>query len=140
MDHGLFPAFLKLSGRRVLVVGGGTVAASKIDALLRSGADITVVAPSVSPAIVESGVTVLRRRFRRTDLDGVWFVVSAATPLVNQFVARLAEPRCLYVNAVDDPANASAYLGGVVRRVNLRTCTRADRRVDRHAILPALGR
>ena len=48
--------------------------------------------------------------------DGAWLVVAAATPEVNAEVAEAAEKRRLFVNAVDDPANASAYLSGVVRR------------------------
>ncbi len=112
----LFPVFLKLADRPVLVVGGGTVAASKLAGLAPTGARITVVAPEVSPAIVQAGVEFRRRRFRASDLTGVWLVVSAATPEVNAEVARLAARRCLFVNAVDDPATASAYLGGVLRR------------------------
>ena len=47
----LFPLFLDLRGRRVLVVGGGEVAARKVAALLDSGADVTVVAPALVPAL-----------------------------------------------------------------------------------------
>ena len=69
-DPDLFPVFLKLAGRRVLVVGGGIVATSKIAALQRAGAAITVVAPAVSAAIERAGVEIRRRRFRAADLDG----------------------------------------------------------------------
>jgi uroporphyrin-III C-methyltransferase/precorrin-2 dehydrogenase/sirohydrochlorin ferrochelatase len=112
----LLPTFLKLAGRRVLVVGAGPVAVSKLDALCRAGADITVVAPDVHAAIARPGVRVEARPFAPADLDGAWFVVAAATPAVNAEVAREAERRGVFVNAVDDPDNASAYLGGVVRR------------------------
>jgi uroporphyrin-III C-methyltransferase/precorrin-2 dehydrogenase/sirohydrochlorin ferrochelatase len=112
----LFPVFLKLAGRRVLVVGGGPVAASKIDALVAAGADVVVVAPDVRAEIAATGVTILQRPFAAADLDGAWFVVAAATPAVNREVAREAEARGIFVNAVDDPPNASAYLGGIVRR------------------------
>lgn len=112
----LFPVFLKLGGRRVLVVGGGPVATSKLDALLAAGADLTVVAPDVTPAIAASGVRIERRPFDPSDLDGMWLVVAAATPEVNAAVSAAAEARRLFVNAVDDPPNATAYLGGVVRR------------------------
>ncbi len=115
-EAALFPIFLKLTGRAVLVVGGGPVAAGKVDALLPTGADLTVVAPDVVPAIAEAGVRVHRRPFVPADLDGAWLVVSAATPDVNAAVAREAGRRRLFVNAVDDPPNATAYLGGVVRR------------------------
>ena len=112
----LFPIFLKLADRSVLVVGGGTVAASKVAGLLPTGARITVVAPEVCEAIRRTRVEIHQRRVRASDLRGVWLVVSAATPPVNAAVARSAARRCLFVNAVDDPANASAYLGGVLRR------------------------
>jgi uroporphyrin-III C-methyltransferase/precorrin-2 dehydrogenase/sirohydrochlorin ferrochelatase len=115
----LLPVFLKLAGRRVLLVGGGTVAASKLDALRRAGADVTVVAPAVAPSIRESGATIAQRPFETRDLDGVWFVVAAGPPDVNAAVARAAGERHLFVNAVDDPPNASAYLGGVVRRAGV---------------------
>jgi uroporphyrin-III C-methyltransferase/precorrin-2 dehydrogenase/sirohydrochlorin ferrochelatase len=112
----LFPIFLKLTGRTVLVVGGGPVATSKIDALKATGARIVVVAPDVTEAIRGAGVVVRQRKFRATDLNGVWLVVSAATPAVNRAVGRAAARRRIFVNAVDDPPNATAYLGGVLRR------------------------
>lgn len=112
----LFPAFLKLSGLPVLVVGGGAVAASKLDALAPTGARIVVVAPQVCDAVLAAGVEVRQRSFQTSDLDDVWFVVSAATPEVNRIVSEAARARRLFVNAVDDPPNASVYLGGVVRR------------------------
>jgi uroporphyrin-III C-methyltransferase/precorrin-2 dehydrogenase/sirohydrochlorin ferrochelatase len=112
----LLPVFLTLAGRRVLVVGGGPVAASKLRALLAAAADVTVVAPEVCPDIEAAGVTILRRRFAPSDLDAAWFVVAAAPPEVNRAVADAAAARRLFVNAVDDPAHASAFLGGVVRR------------------------
>src|SRR5205823_9825265 len=55
-------------------------------------------------------------RFTAADLDGAWLVVAAATPAVNREVAAAAAERRIFVNAVDDPANASAFLSGVVRR------------------------
>jgi uroporphyrin-III C-methyltransferase/precorrin-2 dehydrogenase/sirohydrochlorin ferrochelatase len=112
----LFPAFLKLAGRRVVIIGGGPVAASKLAALQAAGAEILVVAPEVCEAIRSAGVPIECRAFMPSDLDGAWFVVAAAPPEVNQQVAGEAEKRQIFVNAVDDPANASVYLGGVVRR------------------------
>jgi uroporphyrin-III C-methyltransferase/precorrin-2 dehydrogenase/sirohydrochlorin ferrochelatase len=124
----LLPLFLKLSGRRVLLVGGGPVAAGKLRQLQAAGAEVRVVAPSVDAAIERAGVHVERRRFEPADLDGVWLVVAAATPEANREVAVAADARRLFVNAVDDPANASAYLGGVVRRdgVTIAISTNGD--------------
>jgi uroporphyrin-III C-methyltransferase/precorrin-2 dehydrogenase/sirohydrochlorin ferrochelatase len=115
----VFPVFLKLAGRNVLVVGGGKVAASKLDGLSRSGARVTVVAPDFCREVALSGVTLRSRGFEPDDLDGVWYVVAAATPEVNRSVAAAAEERRVFVNAVDDPSSASAYAGSVFRRGNL---------------------
>jgi uroporphyrin-III C-methyltransferase/precorrin-2 dehydrogenase/sirohydrochlorin ferrochelatase len=115
----LLPAFLKLGGRRVVLVGGGPIAASKLDALLRAGADVTVVAPDVQASIRATGVRVDQRPFAAGDLDGAWLVVAAGPPEVNADVAREAERRQVFVNAVDDPQHASLYLGGVVRRAGV---------------------
>ena len=116
MSTEVFPTFLKLSHRRVLVVGGGPVAASKLAALTAAGADITVVAPQVVADIRATSATIHEREFVEADLEGAWFVVAAAPPDVNRRVSAAAELRHLFVNAVDDPAHASAYLGGVVRK------------------------
>jgi uroporphyrin-III C-methyltransferase / precorrin-2 dehydrogenase / sirohydrochlorin ferrochelatase len=118
----LLPLFLNLAGRRVVLVGGGPVAAAKLQQLLAAEALVRVVAPQVAAAIDEAaagsaaGLTIIRREFAPADLDGAWLVVAAATPEVNRAVAQAAEERRLFVNAVDDPANASAYLSGVIRR------------------------
>jgi siroheme synthase-like protein len=112
----LIPLFLNLTGRRVLLVGGGPVAASKLEPLLSVGAVVRVVAPEVRDEIVRSGVAIERRGFVADDLDDAWLVVAAATSEVNRSVAAAAEARRLFVNAVDDPENATAFLSGVVRR------------------------
>jgi uroporphyrin-III C-methyltransferase/precorrin-2 dehydrogenase/sirohydrochlorin ferrochelatase len=115
----LFPMFLKLAGRKVVLVGGGKVAASKLVGLLACEARITVVAPEVCPEVDRPGVTLMRRAFTAEDLDGAWLVVAAATADVNRDVAAAAEDRHVFVNAVDDPDRASAYAGGVLRKGSL---------------------
>ncbi len=122
----LLPLFLKLAGKRVLLVGAGPVAASKLASLLATGADVVVVAPDVHPDIAASGVTVHRRPFEPSDLDGAWLVVAAATPEANAQVSREAQERRLFVNAVDDPPRASAYLGGVVRKAGMTLAISTD--------------
>jgi len=122
----LFPLFLKLAGRRVLLVGGGTVATEKLRHLLDAAADVTVVAPEVAPLIASAPVTVIRRGFEPDDLDGAWLVVAAAPPDVNRAVADAAADRHIFVNAVDDPASASAYAAAVLRRDQLTVAISTD--------------
>jgi uroporphyrin-III C-methyltransferase/precorrin-2 dehydrogenase/sirohydrochlorin ferrochelatase len=110
------PVFLRFDHRRVVVVGGGSVAASKIPALLAAGADVTVIAPEISDRIDRSRVTAISRAFQPSDLDGAWFVTAAATRPVNRAVRAAADVRGVFVNAADDPANATAYLGGTIAR------------------------
>jgi uroporphyrin-III C-methyltransferase/precorrin-2 dehydrogenase/sirohydrochlorin ferrochelatase len=127
-----FPVFLRLSGRRVLLVGAGPVGASKLQGLLDAGALITVVAPEMVADIEQAAaanaaaITLTKRPFEVSDLDGVWYVVAAATPVVNRAVAQAAEARQLFVNAVDDPPNATAYLGGVLRRGGVTVAISTD--------------
>ena len=124
----LLPLFVNLAGRRVVLVGAGPVAAGKLAQLLAAGADVTVVSPAVHPEIEQSGVRIVRRPFAADDLDGAWLVVAAAPPAVNREVAAAAGTRRVFVNAVDDPANATAFLSGVVRRdgVTLAISTSGD--------------
>jgi uroporphyrin-III C-methyltransferase / precorrin-2 dehydrogenase / sirohydrochlorin ferrochelatase len=112
----LLPVFLKLAGRKAVVVGAGRVAASKLAALREAEADIVVVAPEVSDEVAAAGVSIEKRPFRASDLDGAWYAVAAATSDVNREVARAASERRIFVNAVDDKASASAYLGSVLER------------------------
>lgn len=112
----LFPLFLKLQDRPVLVVGGGPAAAGKVAHLVDAGARVIVVAPDVCTAIRRQPVTVRERPFAVDDLEGVWLVVAAAPPEVNRAVSAAASERQLFVNAVDDPGHASAYAASVISR------------------------
>ena len=119
----LFPLFLKLRGREVLLVGGGPVGTAKAHALAEAGAVVTVVAPQVTDALDQlaraRGWTVHRRGFVAADVDDAWLAVAAATSEVNRAVATAAEARHLFVVAVDDPSAASAYGAGIVRRAGV---------------------
>lgn len=115
-EPALFPVFLKLEGRRVLVVGGGRIAEAKLPGLLAGGARVTVVAPEVREGISSAPVVTLLRSFQPDDVNGAWLVVAAAHACVNREVLAAAEARGVFVNAVDDPAHGSVYTGGVLRR------------------------
>ena len=115
----LLPVFLNLTGRLVLLVGGGRVAEAKLRQLIAAGARVRVVAPTIASSIAAAPVEAIERGFVPADLDDVWFVVAAATPEVNRSVAEAAQSRRIFVNAVDEPPNATAYLSGVVRRADV---------------------
>ena len=78
--------------------------------------------------VAGADVEIRQRPFEPTDLDGAWWVVAAAPPEVNRRVAEEAERRCVFVNAVDDPRHASAYLGSVVRRDGVTIAMSTDGR------------
>ncbi|HEY8925903.1 MAG TPA: uroporphyrinogen-III C-methyltransferase [Polyangia bacterium] len=119
----LFPLFLKLGGRLVLLVGGGPVATAKARALAEAGARVTIVAPALAPELealaAARGWLVQRRPFAPADLDGAWLVIAAAPPEVNRAVGAAAEAVRVFVVAVDDPPASSAYGAGVVRRAGV---------------------
>jgi siroheme synthase-like protein len=124
----MYPAFLRLKDRKVVLVGGGRIAAAKLQPLLQEGARVTVVAPEIRPELEVEGVELERRAFDQRDLDGAWYVVAAAPANVNRQVLEAAERYRIFVNAVDDPANATAYATGVVRRSGVTVAISTDGR------------
>ena len=111
-------------GRRVVVVGAGRIAGRKIEPLLDLGADVLVVAPSVTPEIrawADSGrCRLVEREFRPADLDDAWLALTATDdPAVNAAVYAAGEERRLWVNSADDPANCSFTMMSVIRRADL---------------------
>ncbi|MGD0677224.1 MAG: bifunctional precorrin-2 dehydrogenase/sirohydrochlorin ferrochelatase [Polyangiaceae bacterium] len=117
----VYPIFLKLAGRQTLVVGAGSVAERKVASLVEAGALVTVVAPTATPQLTrlaaEGMIEWHARRFRETDLDGAWLVIaSTSDPEAQMKVAEGARARHIFVVAVDDPANSSAYSGAIMKR------------------------
>ena len=109
----LFPVFLDLRDRAVLVVGGGAVARRKAEALREVGARVRVGAPELCPeltALAERGeITALPGCYEPAWLDDVWLVVAATDDMdVNRRVAAEAEARRIWANVVDD-APACAF-------------------------------
>jgi uroporphyrin-III C-methyltransferase/precorrin-2 dehydrogenase/sirohydrochlorin ferrochelatase len=120
-DPALYPLFLKLTERQVLVVGGGAVAERKVAALLEAEAVVRIVAPEATPALRDLAaggrVAWLARAFVEADADGAWLIVAATDDAsVQARVAAAGHARATFVLAVDDPSHASAYGGAIVRR------------------------
>src|SRR5437868_1407883 len=104
----LFPMFLKLDGRRCLVVGAGRIADGKAEGLLRAGADVTVIAPEANDsvrALAAAGrVTWHEREVQAGDTAGFFLVVAGTNvAAVNRAVVDEARAANIPVNAVDDP-------------------------------------
>ena len=121
----MFPIFLKLEGRACLVVGAGTIAAPKIESLLRAGGAVTVVASRVAAEVeaqAEAGtLRLVRREFAEPDLDGIFLVVTATdVQAVNHAVAESARARGILCNSVDDPPDCDFFYPSVVRRGDLQ--------------------
>jgi precorrin-2 dehydrogenase/sirohydrochlorin ferrochelatase len=116
----LFPIFLKLEGRRCLVVGGGQVGTQKIAGLLEAGAQVTVVDPFPAVAVREflgSRVVWQARKYQPSDLDGVYLVIAATSDSkVNQQIYDEAQQRGILANVVDVPPLCDFYYPAVVRR------------------------
>ena len=117
----LFPIFLKLDGRRCLVVGAGNVGEPKIQSLLAAHAEVVVVAPEATTTVqgwAESGsITWNRKRFESSDLDSAVLVIAAtASEAINEAVFIEAQRRGILCNSVDDPQHCDFYYPAVVRR------------------------
>lgn len=116
-----FPLFLDLRGRRVLVIGGGTLAERKIDLLWPAGPSVVVVSPTLTPRLAarrDAGEIVhAARDFDTTDVEGAALVVAATdAPVVNRAARVAAEARGIPVNVVDDAALSTAILPAIVDR------------------------
>jgi siroheme synthase-like protein len=117
-----YPVNLDLTGRRVLVVGAGPVAARKVAGLLDAGADVTVVAPTAVDEIADdSGVRWHERPYRRGEVASYRLAVTATgDPDVDDQVHRDAEAAGVWLNSADDPERCTFTLPAVSRHGDLQ--------------------
>jgi siroheme synthase-like protein len=113
-------ACLRLKGRRCLVVGGGDVGLEKVEGLLACDGEVTLVAPSAHPELVqlalEGSIVWKRREYRGGDLDGCLIAIAATNDTdVNVRVFEDAEARAMLVNVVDVPPLCNFILPAIVR-------------------------
>ena len=121
----LLPVFLRLERRPVTVIGAGTVALAKIESLLPTGAQLTVIAPAaidrVQTLARENTLVWHPRVFATADLDGAFLVIAATNDsAINRAVYEEALRRNVLCNAVDDPPNCDFYFGSTVSRGDLQ--------------------
>jgi siroheme synthase-like protein len=116
-----YPIFLELADRKCLVVGGGNVAEGKVRGLLDAAASVTVLSPTLTPALealrIAGRIDWLQREYADGDLDG-YEVCMVATDdgAVNAAVAAEGKRRRVWVNAADDPQHCDFILPSVIRR------------------------
>lgn len=114
MTENAYLVGLRLGGRKVVVVGGGTVAQRRLPLLVANGADVHVITRSATPAVeAMDGITLELREFRDGDLDGAWYAIAAT----------------------DDPSVNAAIVAEAER--NRIFCVRADVAVQGTAVTPA---
>jgi siroheme synthase-like protein len=121
----LFPMFMKLEGRRVVVVGAGKVGAPKIGGLIETGARIRVIAQDAGAAVRqwarEGKIELDLRAFSNADLDGAFLaVVATASRNLNERIYFEAQRRGVLCNVVDVPDLCDFFYPSVVRRGDLQ--------------------
>lgn len=118
---GYYPVFVRLDGRFCVVIGGGRVAARKVEGLLACGARVLVISPSFVSSLEEEarqGRIMLKRRcYQSGDLEGAFMVIAATGDRgINSLVQKEAESRGILFNAVDDPELCNFIVPSVIRR------------------------
>lgn len=116
-----YPVYLDLTERPCVVIGGGETATANVRDLLRAGAEVTVIAQDVSPALealAAAGRLRLRlRSYRHGDLNGAWLAIDASwNKAVNARCQAEAKEQRVLLNVVDRPASCSFLAPAVVRR------------------------
>ena len=120
LDTPFYIACLRLSGRRCLVVGGGTVGLEKVEGLLACDGDVVLVSPDaidpLSDLAAEGSIRWERREYRPEDLEGTFMVIAATGDTeVNIQVYEDAERRAMLVNVVDVPPLCNFILPAIIR-------------------------
>lgn len=113
-----YPVFLAVAGKKVVVIGGGAVAERKVRALVKAGAEVTVISPSLTRRLLrekeKKTIRHIARGYRSRDLRNSFLVIAATdSPPLNSRVARDAPSP---VNVVDVPEECTFIAPSVVRR------------------------
>ncbi|MGV0716689.1 uroporphyrinogen-III C-methyltransferase [Mycolicibacterium sp. XJ662] len=107
MTENAYLVGLRLTGKKVVVVGGGTVAQRRLPLLVANGADVHVITPAATPAVEalskqNPGITLELRTFREGDLEDAWYVIAATNdPAVNAAVVAEAERHRIFCVRAD---------------------------------------
>ena len=110
MTESAYLAGLRLNGKKVVVVGGGTVAQRRLPLLIASGADVHVISRSATRSVeAMTGITLALREYRDGDLDGAWYAIAATDDAqVNEAVVAEAESRRIFCVRADIAVEGTA--------------------------------
>ncbi len=134
-----YPIFLNIDGKKCIVIGGGEVALRKVTMLLESGADVTLISPTLHPCLAElvekKAIRLVSRNYKPGDLKGAAIVIAATdAKKTNHRVAEDAKKVKALVNVVDDPDPSDFIIPSSFRKGNLTLA------VSTGGVSPALAR
>jgi uroporphyrin-III C-methyltransferase/precorrin-2 dehydrogenase/sirohydrochlorin ferrochelatase len=139
-EEAIYPLSLRMSGRLAVVVGGGALAVRRVASLRAAGAVVLLVAPDLTPSLEDlvsrALITVRRRSYEPTDLEGAWLVFACTSrPAVNAAVAADAENMRLWCVREDEAMASSAWMPAVGRAAGATIAVDAGRDPRRAASL-----
>lgn len=119
-----FPLFVDMKGRKCVVVGGGRIAARKIETLILFNAEIAVISPEITDKLLElkktGSLTHLEKVYSEGDLEGAFLVIAATTDReVNERIAEEAAVKNIFVNVADNPERCTFIFPSVVKKSEL---------------------
>lgn len=119
-----FPMFVDLSDKKVVVVGGGTIATRRVKTLLQFTRNITVVAPKMTPELLEMGkagwISAELHPVKRSDLSPAYMVIAATNDWkLNDEIYRICKEEGIYINVCSDKEKCDFYFPGVVMKEEL---------------------
>ena len=140
VDTPIYPLSLRLAGRRVLVVGGGSVALRRVAGLRAADAEVVLVSPRLTPALADMAarglITAHQREYQPGDMDGAWLALACTDqPRVNEAAAADAERQRIWCVRADDAVASAAWVPAVGRTGPVTVAVNAGRDPRRAAEL-----
>ena len=127
--NNLYPIFLKLKDKQVLIIGGGLIALQKLVGLINTEAKLKVIAPTIIDEIYEcEGEFPYKRKIEFIEREYDWgdelnsFLVIAATnnPEMNNAIANRCRDQGILVNSVDEPEHCDFYVASIVEYESIK--------------------
>jgi len=120
-DRNYYPVFLNLKNRLCLIIGGGQVAERKAVILIKYGARVRIIAPSITKRLInleEKGkLEIIKRDYKKGDLEGAFMVFAATNKKeINREIKKDAEEMGIIANVVDDPDFCDFIVPSIVKK------------------------